>query len=83
MQAGRGVAEVERLLAQAVARGEQAVPLFVEGDRGKGRWMVTEHGRTAKGDNSTLTMGMYADEYVRVDGRWYFRTDRELICIGS
>ena len=46
--------------------------LQIEGDRGKGRWMVTEHGRTEKGDNSTLTMGMYADEYVRVDGRWYF-----------
>ena len=46
--------------------------LQIEGDRGKGRWMVTEHGRTAKGDAPTLMLGMYADEYVRVDGRWYF-----------
>lgn len=44
----------------------------VERDRGRGRWLVTEHGRTKEGDRSTLTMGMYADEYVRVDGRWHF-----------
>ena len=43
----------------------------LEGDRGRGRWTVTEHGRFASGD-PLFTLGVYDDQYIREDGRWCF-----------
>ena len=44
----------------------------LDGNRGRGRWLVSEQGRMTKGDLVILNMGMYADEYVRGDGEWLF-----------
>jgi hypothetical protein len=49
------------------------------GDRATGAWYTTEYGRYSDG-NEVFLGGLYNDEYVRVDGGWYFasRTFRGL-----
>ena len=43
----------------------------VRGDRATGYWQITEHGRFV-GGNPLLTLGVYRDHYVRVEGEWRF-----------
>ncbi len=42
-----------------------------DGDRGLGRWYITEHQRSADGTGS-LILGVYHDEYRRLGGEWRF-----------
>jgi ketosteroid isomerase-like protein len=49
--------------------------LEVEGDRGTGRWYVTECGQ-GPGGAPTLTLGVYHDDYCRVGAEWRFRRRR-------
>jgi hypothetical protein len=48
----------------------------VSGDRGTGRWYVTEL-LWFKGQEPARTLGVYHDAYLRVDGVWRF-TERSL-----
>jgi len=41
------------------------------GDRGTGRWHISEHARRRDG-RPVLLLAAYDDEYVRVDGAWKF-----------
>lgn len=45
--------------------------LEVGSDTATGRWAVTEHGRFA-GGAPLFTLGVYRDNYVRVEGEWRF-----------
>ena len=55
----------------------------LEGDTGRGRWYVNEHGQDKNG-NAILSMGVYHDQYVKVDGAWRFRFRRfEPLYMGS
>lgn len=49
--------------------------ISVDGDRGTGRWAMQEFGRTAEG-SGMLNIGIYRDEYVKVDGAWRFARRR-------
>ena len=49
--------------------------LDISGDRGTGRWYVTEL-LWFKGGNPARTLGVYHDEYLRVDGTWRFKQRR-------
>ena len=49
--------------------------ITVEGDRGSGRWYVTEYARSNDG-TALLNVGFYRDEYRRVDGSWRFARRR-------
>ena len=49
-----------------------AGPIIVDGDTATGTWYQQEvlHG---KDGSKRLVTGRYDDEYVKVDGRWYFQ----------
>lgn len=47
----------------------------IDGDHGRGRWYITEHGRMADG-TGMMNIGHYRDDYRRVDGAWYFARRR-------
>lgn len=49
--------------------------ITVEGDRGSGRWYVTEYAKSRDG-SALLNVGFYRDEYRRVDGAWRFARRR-------
>jgi ketosteroid isomerase-like protein len=47
----------------------------IDGDTGRGRWQITEHGRFG-GGSPLLNVGLYHDRYVRENGRWRFEFRR-------
>ena len=47
----------------------------LDGDRAKGRWYITEHGKLEDG-TALLTLGVYHDEYTRGADGWRFRRRR-------
>jgi len=47
----------------------------LDGDRAKGRWYITEHGKMENG-TALLTLGVYHDEYVRGPTGWSFQRRR-------
>ena len=49
-----------------------AGPILVDGDSARGTWYQQEFLHQKDGVKRTIT-GLYQDEYVRVDGRWYFQ----------
>ena len=49
--------------------------LDISGDRGTGRWYVTEL-LWFKGGNPARILGVYHDDYLRVDGAWRFEQRR-------
>ncbi|MEE2703163.1 MAG: nuclear transport factor 2 family protein [Myxococcota bacterium] len=49
--------------------------ISIEGDRGSGRWYVTEYAKSSDG-TALLNVGFYRDEYVRIDGVWRFARRR-------
>ncbi|MGE4605861.1 MAG: nuclear transport factor 2 family protein [Myxococcota bacterium] len=55
------------------------VPSFgtvsIDGDRANGRWYVTEYGKTVD-ERPSLTLGVYHDQYKRLDAKWLFARRR-------
>ena len=49
-----------------------AGPIIVDGDAAHGTWYQQEFLHGKDGSRRTVT-GRYEDDYVRQDGRWYFR----------
>ncbi len=49
-----------------------AGPIVVNGDRAQGTWYQQEVLHQKAGSKRFIT-GLYKDEYVKVDGRWYFQ----------
>jgi ketosteroid isomerase-like protein len=49
-----------------------AGPLVVDGNRARGTWYQQEFLHQKDGEKRAIT-GRYEDEYVKVDGRWYFQ----------
>ncbi len=56
-------------VAQLVYQGT----LEITGDRATGRWYLSEHLRPADSDTGRFTIGSYADDYIKVGGKWKFR----------
>jgi len=48
-----------------------AGPITVDGDRAHGTWYQQEFLHPKEGGNLNIT-GQYEDDYVKVDGRWFF-----------
>lgn len=48
--------------------------ITVEGDRASARWYQQEF--LVQGGNRVAIVGEYDDDYVKLDGRWYFATRR-------
>ncbi len=46
--------------------------LEINGDQATGRWYLAEHLRPQGAENGFFNVGTYADNYVRLDGRWLF-----------
>ncbi len=69
--------QIGAAFARAMSLFESVVQLVhngqaeVEGDRGSGRWYMSEVSRTRSGKN-LLYLGAYDDHYVRTDGTWRF-----------
>ena len=53
-------------------------PIVVDGDRAHGTWYQQEFLHQKDGVRHTIT-GCYTDDYVKVDGRWYFQRRDYLI----
>ena len=49
-----------------------AGPIIVDGDKAHGTWYQQEFLHQKDGVKRTVT-GQYEDDYVKVDGRWYFQ----------
>jgi ketosteroid isomerase-like protein len=49
-----------------------AGPIIVDGDTARGTWYQQEFLHTKEGGKLNIT-GQYEDDYVKVDGRWYFQ----------
>lgn len=49
-----------------------AGPIIVDGDKAHGTWYQQEFLHQKDGVKRTVT-GKYEDDYVKVDGRWYFQ----------
>ena len=59
-------------VAQLVYNGT----LEIDGDTATGRWYLCEHLRPKGSEGGMFNIGTYADEYVREDGAWRFKTRR-------
>jgi hypothetical protein len=62
-----GAMGVYQSALQVVNDGEV---LEVDGDRAKARWYITEYLHPA--DGPRIGIGVYFDDYVRIDGQWHF-----------
>lgn len=71
------VKRLEELMSgiQAIVQIPAGGVIELDGDRGTGRWTITEHGKFADG-SPVLNIGTYDDEYRRVDGKWRFQLRR-------
>jgi hypothetical protein len=58
-------------LFEFVMQTPQFGVIELDGDRASGRWHMTELGKPKSG-GATLTLGIYRDDYVRVEGEWKF-----------
>lgn len=61
-----------QFVAQLIYNGT----LEVNGDSATGRWYLAEHLRPQGSDGGMFNIGTYADEYVKVNGEWKFKTRR-------
>ncbi len=55
-------------VAQLVHQGT----IDIDGDQASGRWYLTEQLRARGATEVRCTIGTYADEYVKENGRWLF-----------
>ncbi len=46
----------------------------IEGDQATGRWYLTEFLQPKGSDKDIMAVGTYADEYIREDGEWRFKS---------
>ncbi len=68
------VAYYERVvsgLEAVVQHAHGGIIEFESVDAASGRWSITEHARMESGV-PLFTVGLYEDDYVRVDGQWLF-----------
>jgi len=63
----------ERLMAlfEIVVQTPHSGLIEIDGDRARGHWYVSEHGRTTAGERTDV-LGRYEDEYVRSPDGWRF-----------
>ena len=69
-----GAVEAFDVVVQLAHNGQATV----DGDRGTGRWYISEHMQRRDGSTGLL-LAFYDDDYARVDGNWLF--DRRAITI--
>jgi SnoaL-like protein len=62
-----GAVEAFDIIVQLAHNGQA----IVDGDRGAGRWYVSEHTQRTEGSKGFL-LAYYNDTYSRVDGQWLF-----------